>query len=265
MADTKISALSAGAALAGTETIPAVQSAATVKVTATQIKTFTSASPTLVTPVLGVASATSIAPLNFTDANTLEQYNSTTAQVFYLYNTRTDASNYERAAIRWTGNICYFQSQKAGTGGSRNIGLLSVSAIEFWTGNTQCWNINTPGHLVAQTDNFVDIGATNATRPRRLYLGTGLSVEATVTAGGTTGAQTINKTAGTVNFAAAASTLVVTNSTVTASSLVFCVIRTNDGTATIKNVVPSSGSFTITLTAAATAETSVGFFVVEPD
>lgn len=84
----------------------------------------------------------------------------------------------------------------------------------------------------------------------------------TVTTGGTTGDQTINKISGTVNFAATATTLTVTNSFVTTSSLVFCTIRTNDATAIIKNVVPGSGSFVITLNAAATAETSVGFFVV---
>lgn len=61
MAGTKVSVLTAGAALGGTEAIPAVQSAATVKITADQIKTFTSASPTLVTPVLGVAAGTSLA------------------------------------------------------------------------------------------------------------------------------------------------------------------------------------------------------------
>jgi len=83
----------------------------------------------------------------------------------------------------------------------------------------------------------------------------------TITAAGTTGAQTINKMAGTVNFAAGASTLVVTNSRVSTTSIIFATIRTDDATATIKNVVAASGSFTITLTAAATAETSVGFFV----
>lgn len=84
----------------------------------------------------------------------------------------------------------------------------------------------------------------------------------TVTTGGTTGAQTINKPSGTVNFAAAASSLVVTDSLVSTSSTIYCSIRTNDTTALIKNVVPGAGSFTITLNAAATAETSVGFFVV---
>lgn len=90
---------------------------------------------------------------------------------------------------------------------------------------------------------------------------TSIQLPSTVTAGGTTGAQTINKASGTVNFAAAATSLVVTNSLVTANSIVLCVVRTNDATATIKNVVPTSGSFTITLNAAATAETSVGFVV----
>lgn len=84
---------------------------------------------------------------------------------------------------------------------------------------------------------------------------------ATNTAGGTTGAQTINKPSGTVNFAATASTLVVTNSLVSTSSIVTAVVRTADTTAYVKNVVPASGSFTITLGAAATAETSVGFVV----
>ena len=89
-----------------------------------------------------------------------------------------------------------------------------------------------------------------------------VSFWATNTATGTTGARTIDRPSGTVNFAAGASTLVVANSLVTTASIVFAVVRTNDTTATIKNVVPAAGSFTITLTANATAETSVGFFVI---
>jgi hypothetical protein len=88
------------------------------------------------------------------------------------------------------------------------------------------------------------------------------NAQSTVTAGGTTGNQTINKPTGTVNIAAAGSTVTVTNSTCTANSIVYAVLRTNDATATgIKSVVPSAGSFVITLNAAATAEVSVGFIV----
>lgn len=105
-----------------------------------------------------------------------------------------------------------------------------------------------------------DIG-TGGDEFRAIYVGS-IHVPGTITAGGTTGAQTINKTSGTVNFAALASSLVVTDSFVSATSIVLAVVRTADSTATIKNVVPGSGSFTITLGAAATAETSVGFLVI---
>jgi len=73
---------------------------------------------------------------------------------------------------------------------------------------------------------------------------------------------TINTLAGTVNIAAAGTTVTVTNSLVTANSLVFCTLRTNDTTATVKNCVPAAGSFVINLGAAATGEVSIGFFVV---
>jgi len=57
MATTTITALTAGTALAGTEVSPFDQSGATVKITSAQLKTWTSASPTLVTPNLGTPTA----------------------------------------------------------------------------------------------------------------------------------------------------------------------------------------------------------------
>jgi hypothetical protein len=83
----------------------------------------------------------------------------------------------------------------------------------------------------------------------------------TITAGGTTGAQVINKPAGTVNFAAGATAITVTNSTVNTSSLINAMARTNDATCSVKNVVSGAGSFVINMTAACTAETSVAFWV----
>ena len=55
--DVKISNLPAASAADGTEVAPVVQGAATKKMTTAQIKTFTSASPTLVTPALGTPSS----------------------------------------------------------------------------------------------------------------------------------------------------------------------------------------------------------------
>jgi hypothetical protein len=79
----------------------------------------------------------------------------------------------------------------------------------------------------------------------------------------TTGDVTINKPMGRVSFVTGGTTLVVTNSLVTADSNVFCVVLAAD-TATIKNVIPAAGSFNILLTAGASAELQVAFMVVNP-
>ena len=89
-----------------------------------------------------------------------------------------------------------------------------------------------------------------------------INVSKTITTPGTTGAVTINKLAGTVNIAAAGTTVTVTNSLVTANSIIMCTVQTNDATALLKNVVPGAGSFVITLNAATTAETAIAFFVI---
>ena len=87
-------------------------------------------------------------------------------------------------------------------------------------------------------------------------------VDKTVTAGGTTGAQTINKTAGSVNFAAAAVSLVVTNSLVATSSIIMATIAANDATMRSVQAVAAAGSFTLYANAAPTAETRVNFLVL---
>lgn len=84
----------------------------------------------------------------------------------------------------------------------------------------------------------------------------------TVTPTGTTGAQTINKPCGSVNFAASATSLVVTNSLVTANSIIVCTVGTNDTTMKSVVAVAAAGSFTLTANAAATAETRVNFIVI---
>lgn len=85
----------------------------------------------------------------------------------------------------------------------------------------------------------------------------------TITAIGTTGNVTINKPAGTVNFAAGAGTagVTVTSSITTVNSIIATTVRTNDATCSIKNVVASAGSFIIRMTANCTAATSIGFIV----
>lgn len=93
------------------------------------------------------------------------------------------------------------------------------------------------------------------------WLGGVIQFQSTITAAGTTGAQTINKVSGSVNFAASASSLVVTNSIVSANSIVIAIVMTNDATLKSVQAVPAAGSFTLFGNAAATAETKVGFIV----
>lgn len=94
--------------------------------------------------------------------------------------------------------------------------------------------------------------------------GMSLNVDATITPG--TGAQIINKMAGTVNFAGAAATLVVTNSLVTTSSIIIAQIGTVDATMLGVTAVAGAGSFTLTATPAApTGITRVNFLVINPN
>ena len=94
------------------------------------------------------------------------------------------------------------------------------------------------------------------------YFAGDMQLDKTVTATGTTGAQTINKNAGTVNFAAAATSLVVTDSRVTANSIIICTVGTNDTTMKSVAAVAGAGSFTLHANAAATAETRVNFLII---
>ena len=95
-----------------------------------------------------------------------------------------------------------------------------------------------------------------------LQPGVSLAADKTITASGTTGARTINKMAGSVNFAASATSLVVTNSMVTTFSVIIATVATNDSTMRSVQAVAGSGSFTLYANAAATAETRVNFFII---
>ncbi len=120
-------------------------------------------------------------------ANTLALRNSTSAQTFRIYNTYTDASNYERLEFVWSSNVCVLDVTKAGTGVQRGMvirGSNAGSYIGFQAdnvylqsrGGTTYWNTSSSGHFLAGTDNTYDIGASGATRPRTGYFGTSLVV-----------------------------------------------------------------------------------------
>jgi len=138
------------------------------------------------------------------------------------------------------------------------------------TSGTAVWNVLSIIPTINQTGGangitrgiYVNPTLTAAADFRALEISDGnVVLPKTVTAGGTTGAQTINKVTGSVNFTAAATSLVVTNSYVTTSSIIIATVATNDTTMKSVAVVTAAGSFTIYANAAATAETRVNFLV----
>jgi hypothetical protein len=205
-------------------------------------------------------------------------FSSTLKTRFSLGNTDilADPTNNERLEFLTAGTYYTISSGFGGTGSNRPI-LLSAGAVsstntnQFWlftngdigvnvSSSTARLDVRSAGNQ-STTDiaNFENSDGADILRIRSDGKNT---YRATNTATGTTGAQTINRPSGTVNFAAGATSLVVTNSLCTTSSIVLPVMRTNDATALIDSVVPGNGSFTINLTAAAAAEISVGFFII---
>jgi hypothetical protein len=83
----------------------------------------------------------------------------------------------------------------------------------------------------------------------------------TITAPGTTGARTINAVSGSVNFAANATSLVVTNSLVTVNSIIFVSKGTADTGPRLGAVVAAAGSFTIHMDVSHNVECRVNFLV----
>lgn len=193
--------------------------------------------PTLVTPVLGVATATTIngvtipsatdtagllgtaqswtalnkfnlgiqfglsgtydSTLILDAANKLALRNSTTAQQFNVYNTFTDASNYELALVKWSSNVLLIGSAKAGTGTARQVSIgsnpsgspdarcsIAGTSLSFYTQAGDSWDMSTAGHFIANADNTYDIGAAGATRPRNVYIAGTLTTGNTITATG---------------------------------------------------------------------------------
>lgn len=59
----------------------------------------------------------------------LAQRNGINAQEFRLYNTYTDASNYERGFMRWESDELKIGTEKAGTGTYRNVRILAAQKL----------------------------------------------------------------------------------------------------------------------------------------
>lgn len=132
-------------------------------------------------------------------ANVLAQRNGTTAQGLRIYNTyATAGTDYERGILQWTSNVFQVGTAQGGTGTARNLA--------FMTNGTSRWTVQSNGHLFATSDNSHDIGASGATRPRTIYVGTDVIAGGAGTFSGVvTGSSVQAGSAGQIHFNARAS------------------------------------------------------------
>jgi hypothetical protein len=91
--------------------------------------------------------------------NVIEQRNGTNAQSSYIYNTYTDASNYERGFVGWSGNVFQVGPQRAGTGTSQNGALTTPSGSLFTWGDFGGGFLVTYCGLAGASAGAYDLGA----------------------------------------------------------------------------------------------------------
>lgn len=114
-------------------------------------------------------------------ANVIGQRNGGLAQTYHLYNAYVDSVNFERARFIWSGNTFFIDTHQDGTGSPRdlNIGTTGFgTTFTVRTAGTNRWQINADGHFIGYVDNTYDIGGTGVFRPRSIYIGTSIQIEA---------------------------------------------------------------------------------------
>lgn len=164
------------------------------------------------------------------------------------------------ASILLNGSTAIFLTDVSFGGG---VEPTTAASAQIGSANKP-FSSNFIGNAANHSNQVTSLATANRVNPMpdadgTVLIDTLFNLSKTITPGGTTGAQTINKYSGSVNFAAAATSLVVTNSLISASSVITCTIGTNDTTMKSVLCVAGSGSFTIFPNAAPTAETRVNF------
>jgi len=210
MVATRLSDLSAAAAASATDLFYTVQTAGVggLKMTGAQLKTFMSASPTLVTPTLGVAQATSI---QFTDAtisrdaaNILALSNGANAQALRFYNLTGANSEYGEIGFKDTVNTLTITTRATGSGTPRAITISAGGALFFQVNGAAgpFWSITTGGIFQPNATGTLDIG-TSSLKVRDAYFSRDI-----FTAGG---AQAMLRSSATFTSGAGAATGTLTN------------------------------------------------------
>ena len=125
----------------------------------------------------------------YRDANgILAQRDGVNAQAFRVYNTYTDASNYDRLSFLHQGGQATIVTEGAGTGVTTSHLVLKAGgttrSIIFNTNGLDKWSVQAAGHFLAATHNTYDIGATGGVScPRNVYMGSWIRMAVTTVAG----------------------------------------------------------------------------------
>lgn len=93
--------------------------------------------------------------------NALELRSGTNEQAFYVYNTFTDASNYERLKVGWDAfNGIQIAAEAAGTGNAnKEIKIVTGgNNLAFAPGSTTKWTMDNNGFLVSAGVAFASLG-----------------------------------------------------------------------------------------------------------
>jgi hypothetical protein len=148
-------------------------------------------------------------------ANTLALRNGANAQTFRVYGTTSGAnSNFVSVYSDPTG-YGSIGNQTTGTGTFGDLfviaGTLRFQTGATYAGRTDKWRIEAAGHFNAAIDNTYDIGASGATRPRNIYVGTSVIAGNFLAAG----SGVVVQTSSTTLRAATDGTLLLTNNAIT--------------------------------------------------
>jgi len=178
-------------------------------------------------------------------ANILAQQNGANGQTYRLYNSNDGAGNTERLTFTWISNVAFIYSEQAGSGTSREvrIGTTGANQLSFFTNNAIRFVVNSSGHLVTNTDNANDIGASGATRPRNVYVAGSVIPDKAVSLLSTGGAAIVGEAT-----LGAGGTVTVNTTAATATAKVFCQRKTNGGTIGFATTYTINAGTSFTLT-----------------
>jgi hypothetical protein len=159
MADATLTSQTAAGALGGTELLYGVQSG-TKKITAAQVKTFTSASPTLVTPAIGVATGTSLALTNTTSTGfAVGRQGATTPSFAVDSSAGTQVAGLKVAGAAHAGTVAISVTDSSGAA-NLTIDALSTGTIGIGANSTGAVTI-TPALTLSAALTYGGVTLTN--------------------------------------------------------------------------------------------------------